>query len=327
MRSPTERFGKPQEFFRLCRRLSAVSLAQGFGGNISAKVGPKEMLVKASGARLSEVGQKKGYVAVSYPRAAIPYTGKGKLSESGAERHIASCVLGGPGKKPSMEAGFHSFLGTYVAHLHPVHLNIILCQQGGQALLSSAMGGGEFTWCPYRRPGHELALEISRLGRHGTFMLQNHGIISSSESSRACASGVLSAEAKAKEFLRDSIHGFAAFSYRPPERLGPCLFANRTRIARQFSSDKWAQDRFLFPDAVVFSQEASAGKIRIQKGQGIFYLLPLQQARAVDETLAAHMYVLEMSERLGNPRYLSKRECAALLGMHAEKGRQKEAGI
>ena len=75
-------------------------LSQGFGGNASAKLDGRRMLVKASGMRLSAVGPGKGYSVLEYPPIARLYSGRREADEKASTTRIAISVLAGGEKKP-----------------------------------------------------------------------------------------------------------------------------------------------------------------------------------------------------------------------------------
>ena len=261
----------------LCRKFSSVKFAQGQGGNISVKLDARRMAIKASGVRLSEVNAKSGFSLVDWKCISEVYSGK-KATEKDADAAISASIIGGE-RRPSMEAGFHSFLGTYVVHLHPVHINAIACLKQGKQALREAYGK-KFIWCPYAQPGHRLALAVKKAvgGRKEcVVMLQNHGIIVSASSAKRCISLADGAETNAEAYIAKKLGRKALFSSaRRANAAGKCLF----------------------PDAAVF-----AGA----KGE------------CARETMAANSYLLAVSKLLGKPRYLTAAEIGSLRGMDAEK--------
>lgn len=324
-------FGSLKEFAHLCQSFNSVSLAQGFGGNASAKLSKEKMAIKASGVRLSGVSASSGFSLLQYQKIAGLYSGKLRVSEMKADQALSNAVLPGGEGKPSMEAGFHSFLGTYVVHLHPVHTNVITCQENGEEIISGIFGSSGLFWVDYAKPGHILACKIKEAvgdRKECTIFLQNHGVIVSSSKPGACISKIAEIEEKSAAYLGRKISGFRKFSCRKIVNCGDA-FANSSDDARAYSSSLSIAGKFLFPDAVVFSQGIFSGKGRIsaEPGRGICYRMPGKQAQAADETLSAHLYLLKYAEKLGSPRYLSKKEAAALLSMESEKHRQKLAGV
>ena len=318
-------------FFGMCRSISSLSLSQGFGGNASAKLDGRRMLVKASGMRLSAVGPGKGYSVLEYPPIARLYSGRREADEKASTTRIAISVLAGGEKKPSMEAGFHSFLGTYVAHVHPVCFNAIASQKDAKRIFSSIFGKGGFIWVEYARPGHSLARAVRRATggkKRCIIFLQNHGAIVSSENAEQCARQVKSIEAESFSYLGRRLPGLQAFKPSKLRRIrGGWL--NPSKGAREFASDSKNAKYFLFPDAAVFFAGAwsAQSKIKAAEGKGVEYHLPNYLAEAANETLEAHLYVLEAARLLGKPLYLERAEIASLRAMESEKHRMKRAGI
>lgn len=322
-------FGTLLGFASLSRSLSSPVFAQGFGGNVSVKLDRRRMAIKASGFRLSQVNAKEGFCILDYQRIAGIY-GRGKnSSERKSDALVRSSVLAG-GSKPSIETAFHSFLGTYVAHLHPVHLNVINCQKDAGRLIAKLFGK-RAVFVNYAKPGHRLAAlirEKARGRKNCIIFLQNHGVIISCPSKTGCRAKMLEIERVSLAYLRQRIRNFREFSYGKLTRVKGGT-ANLSPSAVSYSSDSSNAGRFLFPDAVVFSSGifSGSGKISAMHGKGIIYRMPRGKACAIDEIISAHMYLLEFSEKLGKPRYLSRKDAAELISMESEKHRQKLAGV
>ena len=90
-----------------------------------------------------------------------------------------------------METGFHSQLGNYVVHTHPVYINT-LCSTDGQTKLKDLIP--EAHWIKYATPGEAVTFELKKiiedknLSPHKDdliFLLENHGIIVSSNNHSA----------------------------------------------------------------------------------------------------------------------------------------------
>ncbi|MFA6214473.1 MAG: class II aldolase/adducin family protein [Candidatus Micrarchaeia archaeon] len=318
------------KFFSICSALSSHALAQGFGGNISAKLDGHVMAIKASGVRLSDVKQGKGYSLLSYPRLARLYWQAPCGSERSALGAIAGSVLPGGAARPSMEAGFHAFLGKYVAHLHPACFNAIACQKGARKTLSEIYGGQRFLWVRYARPGHKLACAVRRAvggQKECVVFLQNHGIITSSGSAGQCIRKAREIERKANAYLK-------ANSGMPPFTIAPLRktrggWLNASPAAKAFASSRANAWRFVFPDAAVFFSQSFArgSKIRAVAGKGVEYLLPEKDARAANEIFCAHAFISDAAHRMGSPAWLAKSEILALCGMESERHRRRAAGV
>ena len=97
-------------------------------------------------------------------------------------------VEGLPQLRPSVEAGFHSILKTYVLHTHSVFANMAACTIGGREVAEEAFRYAPYTWgwVDYQDPGAKLAFaireELDRVERAtgrvpAVIIMQNHGII------------------------------------------------------------------------------------------------------------------------------------------------------
>ena len=64
--------------------------------------------------------------------------------------------------RPSVEAGFHSILDTYVAHSHSVYANLAACSEELQDIVKKALADADYTWgwVPYVDPGARLTFSI-----------------------------------------------------------------------------------------------------------------------------------------------------------------------
>jgi rhamnose utilization protein RhaD (predicted bifunctional aldolase and dehydrogenase) len=333
------------EFISMCRSLSDPQLAQGFGGNLSTKFSNGTMAIKASGARLSDVRKGKAYSLLKYCKVARLYSKAPYGSERQALCAIASSVLPEDGARPSMEAGFHSFLGTHVAHLHPACFNALACQEGAREILSKIYGKGNFVWVKYARPGHRLACAVRRaVGRRKecVIFLQNHGLIVSSGNAKECICKAIKIERKAEKYLKAS--GAPAFLVTRLAK-GKQGYWNSSPAAVEFAARCANAWRFASPDAAVFFSRSFSGrcafaggsqggrarpkwKIRAVAGKGLEFLLPWKEASAANETFCAHAFVLAAASGTGGKiACLPRAEILGLCGMESEKYRQKAAGV
>ena len=272
-------------------------LVQGTGGNISVKLDGK-MIIKPSGVKLEDAS--RGYTTVSLEKILGIY--RNELSEDDALKAVFESVI--EGGKPSIETGFHSFLGKYVVHFHPASMNIILCSEGGENVISELFADTKYLWMPYIKVGHKLASKIrSAWNGEEIIFLENHGIIVQSNDRNRCTKNLEEARKRILNHLSSIIPGFSAFGYK---------------YEGGFRSGKIRG--FLFPDAAVFSV---SNKIKIT-GDGIQYD---EEMRNVDEVLAANMYIDEMIGKIGRHKYLTEEEITDLLGMEMEKYRRKLVGL
>ncbi|MDD4494199.1 MAG: class II aldolase/adducin family protein [Eubacteriales bacterium] len=166
----------------------------GIGGNTSVKLNDRYMAIKASGLRIRQVTKETGYVIVDFTKVREYYKNEKPTSYEEYENYIHDCILG-QGKetnlKPSIEVGFHSMLGRYVAHTHSAYSNLVCCTQEGYRITREILKYDyPWVWVPFRDPGFELSIEAAKqikqfereTGKKPTIlMLQNHGIVVSGE--------------------------------------------------------------------------------------------------------------------------------------------------
>lgn len=121
---------------------SRVDYTQGGGGNTSVKLDNGYMAIKASGTRLSQMTENKGFAVVQV-----------------SDLKDVTADFGYDPLRPSVEASFHVLLKKFVCHTHPVYANIPLCSIEGTARIIKIMKeiDASYLILPYINPGKELA--------------------------------------------------------------------------------------------------------------------------------------------------------------------------
>ena len=142
---------------------------QGGGGNTSVKLDDRLMAVKASGFCLSDVKPDSAYAVMDYSAIRAFYRGHeatdfADAEKAGSDEAKANTVSveGLAALRPSVEAGFHSLLGTFVIHSHSVYANLACCAMEMKQALTEALAGADFSWgmVPYIDPGARLSFAI-----------------------------------------------------------------------------------------------------------------------------------------------------------------------
>jgi rhamnose utilization protein RhaD (predicted bifunctional aldolase and dehydrogenase) len=168
-------------------------------GNTSARSGPDQMIVKASGRQLSRaVADDFVKVTISAMVALVDDPGAG---EEHVDRVFAE--LSAAGQRPSVEAMLHAVCLTtgrarIVGHTHPVHVNIVLCSEHAERMAREVLFpdqvvvlGARPVFLPYHDPGLELAraakgaieAHLVAEGRPPRLIyLANHGIMALGQS-------------------------------------------------------------------------------------------------------------------------------------------------
>lgn len=147
----------------LCDLYGGFEHVQGPAGNFSMKKGGK-MWIKQSGTQIKD----KCYVSVDYRNFAAE-------DESS---YIEALKEFSDSGRPSMETGFHSLLGKYVLHSHPLCLTAILCHENSREIVADLFKGFDYHYVPTFLPSNELYQYIKSLpNRPSILFLENHGVV------------------------------------------------------------------------------------------------------------------------------------------------------
>ena len=237
------------------------------GGNTSAK-GPFDdpatgekvdvMWVKGSGGDLGTL-TPDGLSMLRLDRLrALRSVYRGPEHEDEMHQLLDFCGLGPIGSAPSIDTSMHALLEpAHVDHLHPDSVIALAAAADGEELTKRCFGD-EVAWVPWRRPGFELALEISALHEREPHLkgvvLGGHGLTTWGETSDECEATSLELIERAAEFLeREGRHdplgkmrpGFGPLSpderYRQAVELAPVIRGlagtESPVVGRWFSSD------------------------------------------------------------------------------------------
>jgi len=300
------------------------SLVQGPGGNVSIKVNDGRMLVKASGYRLDGVSEKSGLVLVDYNLIRSFFTSSSNnlslCQQDDSIFEVFKSAVINSSSRPSMETGFHAVLGKAVVHTHPIFVNLLGSMVGGRKIAEEI--GLECRFVPYISPGYALASCISSFFNM-TFLLQNHGLIVSGTNLETCVDKTVEINEAIKKHF-----GLSGFDVQE------CLirtkdgFLNNGERALRFveytKKNPEIFSTYLFPDAVIYVGDIGSerSKISITDG-GILYRLSIDKAKSINETVEAHIYLLETIPRFGTIRSLTSEDVSYLLSMKAERYRRE----
>jgi rhamnose utilization protein RhaD (predicted bifunctional aldolase and dehydrogenase) len=139
---------------------------------------------------------------IDYPALRTFYAGsEAQLDDvekagSAAAKAATRTFEGLPVLRPSVEAGFHALLDTFVLHTHPVYGNLLTCAAEGPQIAAEVMAptGENFAFVPYINPGAQLTFAI-QAARQATakegvlpnvIFLQNHGVIVTGPTAQFC---------------------------------------------------------------------------------------------------------------------------------------------
>lgn len=271
-----------KKFIKLSRALGRrVDFVQGAGGNVSVKIGDK-MFIKASGWRLADISHKNGLAIVDYKK--IARSKNFNFSDY-------------PATRPSMEAGFHSFLRKYVVHTHSIYSNLVACAVNGEKIWQEICCDNKWraVWIDYQNPGEFLAAAIKKELRKfkrqfkitpEIILLQNHGLIIHGDN--------LERVFNLHNVIQEEIQRF--FNIK------------KLKFQKKFKFSKLSvtnfQKNILFPDQVVFG-------------------LVGEKNSFFKENLFAWQYIVENAKKCDlKLRYLSQKDVIFIKNMESEKYRK-----
>lgn len=310
-----------QAFSRFSRQLGArPDYVQGGGGNTSVKLDDRLMAIKASGYCLEDIRIDKAYAVTDYAalRRFYAQNEPGQYVDveaaGAAVSKAAQQVIDGlDALRPSVEAGFHSLLDTYVGHTHSVYANLAACCKEADQILSGALAGADYTSAlvPYINPGAGLTFAIRDVMRQAladtgrqpsVLLLQNHGVIVHDDSERRC----LQIHEDINSRLSNAFgleHG--AFPTPKIKEADDGSFMSDTlwlqsRLANDAYPDSLLLDNPLYPDQMVFFKGTLGETARIDPKSGVTrYRMPRKTAQTLEETLCAVVFISETIKRRG----------------------------
>ena len=143
-----------KDFARVSQSVGArADYVQGGGGNTSVKLADGLMAIKASGYCLKDIREDKAYAVLDYAKLRAFYNENEpaafedvEKAGSGKAKEYTLTIEGLDALRPSVEAGFHSLLDTYVAHSHSVYANLAACSKECLDIVSKALADADYTW-------------------------------------------------------------------------------------------------------------------------------------------------------------------------------------
>ncbi|MFO7637576.1 MAG: class II aldolase/adducin family protein [Clostridia bacterium] len=297
-------------------------ITQGGGGNTSVKLDGELMAVKASGCKLKDMTECKGFVVLNY-RKVREYYDRVDL-DSGVDYYADSAEFVKnnsvelpnmeKGMRASVEAGFHSLLKKYVVHTHSVYANLLCCTREGKDLAAELFGQGKhpFIWLPYTAPGFMLTLEIKRaLDRldsvPGMIFMESHGLIITSDQYEECRElGDM-----VTEKVRTRMGITEPYGHVGIQQTGENTYASDSDILRGYfqGSNKdadWFERTILYPDQAAYlsgnisTDPGRQNKININLSTGdITYATNQKEALTMEESIAAFIFILETAGKSG----------------------------
>ncbi|MBQ3424314.1 MAG: class II aldolase/adducin family protein [Clostridia bacterium] len=329
---------------------------QGGGGNTSAKLNDGLMAIKASGYCLKDIRPDKAYAVLDYTALRRFYgsTDPAELEDvekAGSEQAKANTkvIEGLDALRPSVEAGFHSILDTYVAHSHSVYANLAACSIELEQIVGEALADADYTWgrVRYVDPGSRLTFTIrdelarvqSRTGRRpAAIFMQNHGLIVHSDDPDECLRIHTDVNDRIARAFDMANGDFPAVSTAPAGDglcQAVCPYLTEQLASGRFS-EKFLLESPLYPDQLVFlTGTFSFGEGMPQEGQAICdpktgivtFNMPQSKAQVIAETLTAVVFICRAIERTGYIlSTMGEAAKAFIANWESEKYRQSLAG-
>jgi len=298
---------------RLMHRISAYAgrpdYVQGGGGNTSVKFDERLMAIKASGYTLGEITEERGYVTVDYGMIRQYYDTVDQgacvdFEKESLQVNLKSVVLlpGMEEKRPSVEVGFHSFLGKIVIHTHSVYANVLCCSKEGRRAAQEilAESGIGYLFLPYIDPGFSLTISIKEAvwdyeKKHaqapGVLFLDNHGLIVHSKDAEEAMEIHETVNKKTRAYF--GLNDFSAPAVQPKNGgyMGNTPLLKDFIIKNRADEDYWNGLR-LYPDQLVYTAGRLGSVITINPDTGeVAYGCGEKEAQTIEETLAGVAYV------------------------------------
>ena len=346
-----------ENFTRVSSSVGArADYVQGGGGNTSAKLDGGLMAIKASGYCLKDIRPDAAYAVLDYEALRAFYNGSNPadfedVEKAGSDQAKANtrAIEGLAALRPSVEAGFHSILSTYVAHSHSVYANLAACSEELAAIAAKALEGADYTWgwVSYVDPGARLTFsirdELKRVkeatGRvPAAIFMQNHGLIVHSDDPDECIRIHTDVNNRIAKAFGIENGDFPAVSVREAgdglvEAVCPYL---AEQLASGDFSEKFLLESPLYPDQLVFltgafsfgegKPEAGAAMANPKTGV-VTFNMPAAKAQVIAETLTAVTFICRTIARNGyHLSTMGEAAKAFIANWESEKYRKSLAG-
>ncbi len=335
---------------------SRADYVQGGGGNTSVKLGGGLMAIKASGFCLSDITPNSAYAVLDgaairdfYLSSEPEQFENVETAGSNKAKESVQVIEGLAQLRPSVEAGFHSILKTFVVHTHCVYANLAACAVNCKEICTAAFRGADYSWgmVPYVDPGANLTFAIrnemkrveAETGKKpGIIIMQNHGIIAHDDDPDT----VLQLHADANERLAKAFgitgDAFPKVSIREVE---PGLYEADTpyltdalRVGAY--TEQFLLEQPLYPDQMVFLIGTfSMDKPVVEEGQCVAYSdsgrvlmrMDAKKAQVLAETLTAVVFVISHIKAAGHPlSTMGEAAKSFIANWESEKYRKSLAG-
>ena len=300
---------------------------QGGGGNTSAKLAGGKMAIKASGFCLKDIEVDKAYAVLDYQELRKFYYGSNPADFEDVEKagstkakEVTEVIEGMAALRPSVEAGFHSVLDTYVAHSHSVYANLAACAVECDEIVKEALQGADYSWgsVDYTDPGARLTFsirdELARVEkesgkRPAAIFMKNHGLIAHSDDPDECLRIHEDVNNRVAAAFGLSGTSFPAVSVKEEDGL---IVADAPYLSEMLKSGAFDEKFFLetplYPDQMVFligsfafgkgTPEADNCLADPETGKLVFNMAA-GKAQVIAETLTAVVFIADTIKKAG----------------------------
>ena len=346
-----------QNFARVSQSVGArADYVQGGGGNTSVKLAGGLMAIKASGYCLKDIRPDKAYAVLNYEALRAFYNGSQiadfddvEKAGSGKAKESIVAIEGLDALRPSVEAGFHSLLDTYVAHSHSVYANLAACSRECLSIVGKALEGADYTWgfVPYTDPGARLTFsirdELARVQketgrRPAVIFMENHGLIAHSDDPDECLHIHTDVNARIAAAFGIAPDAFPAVSVKALDN--GLVEADAPYLTEQLASGDYTEAFFLqqplYPDQLVFLTGAFSmtkelpdeGCCAADPATGrVLFNMPAAKAQVIAETLTAVVFICRQIEKNGfTLSTMGEAAKAFIANWESEKYRRSLAG-
>ena len=316
-------------FVRISHGAGARSdYVQGGGGNTSVKLQGGLMAIKASGFCLSDIEEDRAYAVLDCEAIRKFYYGNEPRELADVEAEGSACtkanvrnIEGLAQLRPSVEAGFHSILKTYVLHTHSVYANLAACSTACRQIAETAFQGAGYAWgwVPYTDPGANLTFairdELRRVkeltGKEpAVILMQNHGIIVHDDDPDLCLA--IHADANERLARMFGLSGASFPAVKVHELAGGCYLAATPYLKKRLKNCAYTQrdllERPLYPDQMVFLADtffmdqpsmAEGQAVASSKTGELLMNMDGKKAKTLAETLTAVFFIMEHIQASG----------------------------
>ncbi len=346
-----------ESFTRVSTSVGArADYVQGGGGNTSVKLPGGLMAIKASGYCLKDIRPDKAYAVLDYEALRRFYNDGNPadyadVEKAGSEQAKANtrAIEGLAALRPSVEAGFHSILDTYVAHSHSVYANLAACSAELEAIAEKALSDADYTWgwVSYVDPGARLTFSIrDELGRveretgrrPAAIFMQNHGLIVHSDDADECLRIHTDVNDRIARAFGMANGDFPAVGLKALDGglfEADCPMLTEAMASGEFS-EKTLLESPLYPDQLVFLTGTFAfGKGAPEEGMAlcdpdtgaVTFNMPAAKAQVIAETLTAVVFICRAIAKNGYTlSTMGEAAKAFIANWESEKYRKSLAG-